>query len=262
MTPAYGLIGYPLTHSFSPSYFRKKFQRDGIAATYQPFILKDISQLPGIVNAVINLRGLNVTIPYKTAVIPYLDELSEVAEEVGAVNCIDIRDGILKGYNTDVTGFYQSLMPLLQSHHHHAMVLGKGGSARAVCYVLRKLGIRYQQVSRQGGENVMTYDELTKETIAAHALIINTTPLGMYPDVKSYPPIPYEALTSRHLLFDLIYNPQETQFLYQGKKRGAEVKNGLQMLQLQADASWDIWTNNLTPPYSTRMSSGNPGHRE
>ncbi len=243
MTPAYGLIGYPLTHSFSPAFFRKKFQREGIAATYQPFILKDVSQLPGIVNAIINLRGLNVTLPYKTAVIPYLHAMSDVAEAIGAVNCIDIRNGQLKGYNTDVTGFAESLKPLLESHHHHALVLGKGGSARAVCYVLEKLGIRYQQVSRQVTENVLSYADLNAEIIASHLLIINTTPLGMFPDVHSFPAIPYEGISSRHLLFDLIYNPQETLFLQNGKNRGAAIKNGLEMLQLQAEASWKIWTS-------------------
>lgn len=216
--------------------------REGIAATYQPFVLGDVSQLPGIVNAIVNLRGLNVTIPYKTAVIPYLHELSPVAESVGAVNCIDIRQGMLKGYNTDVTGFGRSLMPLLKDHHHHALVLGTGGSSRAVTYVLQKLGIRYQMVSRHRRPGCMPYEALNADIITHHPLIINTTPLGMHPDVASRPPLPYEAITDRHLLFDLVYNPVETAFLHQGKKRGATIRNGLEMLQIQADASWEIWT--------------------
>lgn len=242
MTPAYGLIGYPLAHSFSPSYFRNKFQQARIAATYQPFLLRHISQLPGIVHAVMNLRGLNVTIPYKSSVIPYLHELSDVADEVGAVNCIDIRKGYLKGYNTDVTGFAQSLTPLLEVHHHHALVLGAGGSSRAVCYVLRKLGVRFRVVSRQDRPGFLQYEHVTPDLLAYHALIINTTPLGMYPHTTLKPLLPYDALTERHLLFDLIYNPLETAFMTEGLRRGASARNGLQMLQSQAEASWDIWT--------------------
>lgn len=243
MQQLYGLIGYPLTHSFSPGYFNKKFQEGGIDAVYKAFELKSINELPRLLNTYSQLKGLNVTIPYKQEVIPYLNSLDEAAEEIGAVNCIAFEQGSLKGYNTDILGFELSLNPLLQPHHNRALVLGTGGSSKAVKYVLRKLGIPYLSVSRNKDEDTITYDELNEELINKHTLIINTTPLGMHPHVDDYPPIPYQFITNQHLLYDLIYNPQETKFLSLGKARGAAVKNGLEMLHLQAEESWRIWNS-------------------
>ncbi|MBL7719977.1 MAG: shikimate dehydrogenase [Flavipsychrobacter sp.] len=240
MPAHYGLIGFPLTHSFSPKWFAEKFAAEGIDATYKAYPLELIESISDLL-ANYPLRGLNVTIPYKEQVLGYLNELDEAAEAIGAVNCIDIRHGIKKGYNTDVTGFEQSLAPLLQAHHTRALVLGTGGAAKAVHYVLEKLGLTYRTVSRHQSEGVITYDELTEELIASHPLIINTTPLGMAPHTDEAPAIPYHALTEKHLLYDLIYNPDETKFLALGKQQGATIKNGHEMLVRQAEASWEIW---------------------
>ena len=189
------------------------------------------------------LCGLNVTIPYKTAIIPYLDVVDTIADETGAVNCISIKNGIKSGYNTDVIGFEESLKPLLKPFHTLALVLGTGGASKAVCYVLKKLGIEYLQVSRSKRMDTITYDELTEDFIKAHTLIINTTPLGMQPNTDSCPDLPYQYVGSQHLLYDLIYNPADTKFLSLGKQYGATIKNGLEMLQLQAEASWTIWNS-------------------
>ncbi|WP_276133316.1 shikimate dehydrogenase family protein [Polluticoccus soli] len=243
----YGIIGYPLGHTFSPGYFTKKFADEGIDAVYKSFPLEQITELPELLQQQTELRGLNVTIPYKEAVLQYLDETDAAAKAVGAVNCIHITDGNTKGYNTDIIGFEQSLLPLLQPHHRRALVLGTGGAAKAVAYVLNKLGIDYRKVSRSGQPEVVSYDDLTPELISAHTLIINTTPLGMYPDIYSFPPIPYDAIGAEHLLYDLIYNPAETRFLSLGKANGATVKNGMEMLHLQAEASWQIWTGHYNP---------------
>jgi shikimate dehydrogenase len=240
----YGLIGYPLTHSFSPAYFKKKFAEKHIYALYDPFPLSDISEFPALLSAYPAMEGLNVTIPYKEAVIPYLHELDPVAQRIGAVNCIAIKNGRLKGYNTDSTGFEQSLIPLLEAQHTFALILGAGGSSKAVAYALQQLGISYQLISRSRKKGTHTYADLTPQVIARHKLIINTTPLGMYPNADAAPPIAYESIGKQHLLFDLIYNPEETKFLSLGRERGAVVKNGFEMLKLQADASWDIWSGN------------------
>ncbi len=237
----YGLIGYPLTHSFSPAFFAEKFEKEGIEASYSLFPISSINELPALLANDSCLRGLNVTIPYKQAVLPYLHTIDTAAVHTGAVNCIDIRNGIVTGYNTDIIGFRQSLQPLLQPQHTHALILGTGGASLAVKYVLDKLGIVYQSVSRTKSEHTRAYEDLAEETVAGHTLIINTTPAGMYPDVDSCPPLPYHAISSQHLLYDLVYNPEETLFLAKGKTQGATVKNGLEMLQLQAEASWDIW---------------------
>ncbi|MCD6064998.1 MAG: aroE [Flavipsychrobacter sp.] len=242
----YGIIGYPLSHSFSPGFFNKKFADEGIDAVYESYLLKDVSELASLL-LLPHLRGLNVTIPYKESVIQYLDEIDSSAQAVGAINCIDIRKGRTKGYNTDIIGFEQSLLPKLQPHHSNALILGTGGAAKAVAYVLDKLSITYRKVSRSNEPNVVSYDDLSPQLIAAHTLIINTTPLGMYPDIYSFPPIPYNAITTDHLLYDLVYNPAETRFLTLGKANGATVKNGLEMLHLQAEASWQIWTGNYNP---------------
>ena len=243
MPTTYGIIGYPLTHSFSPAYFKKKFAQLGTDAVYEAFPLAGISELSGLLASHDMLAGLNVTTPYKEAVIPFLHEIDPVAAEIGAVNCVVIKDGWKKGYNTDALGFEQSLNPLLQPQHTYALVLGTGGSSKAVAYTLTQLGIPFRKVSRYRGADVLAYDELTAALMAQYKLIINTTPLGMYPNMDAAPAIPYEQLTDQHLLYDLIYNPEETRFLAQGRAQGAGTKNGFEMLQLQAEASWDIWSN-------------------
>jgi len=240
MAARYGLIGYPLQHSFSPAYFAAKFEKEGIDAVYTAYPLDGISKFPQLLHEN-PLLGLNVTIPYKQAVIAYLDELDAAAKAIGAVNCIDIRDGVSKGYNTDVKGFKDSLVPLLQSHHTKALVLGTGGASLAVRYVLDELGIVYTSVSRDKKEGVVCYEELTGDMVSGHKLIVNTTPLGMGSYMDEHPAIQYEAIGQEHLLYDLIYNPEETIFLQKGKAQGAAIKNGLEMLHLQAEASWDIW---------------------
>jgi shikimate dehydrogenase len=238
----FGLIGYPLSHSFSKGFFAEKFQKEGINdCIYENFSLEDISQFPALLEQQPDLRGLNVTIPYKEAVLPWLDELSPAAEQIKAVNCIQFHEGIRIGFNTDVMGFKRSLQPLLKPHHTNALVLGTGGAAKAVMFVLQELNIPYTVVSRRAHDGVITYNMLDKDIIAAHTIIINTSPLGMYPQVDAAPPIPYELITKHHLLYDLIYNPSETLFLKQGAAKGAAIKNGHEMLVLQAEASWDIW---------------------
>jgi shikimate dehydrogenase len=246
MPALYGLIGFPLIHSFSPSYFLEKFLREGIDAVYYPFELQKVRDLPYLLRQNRGVRGLNVTIPHKESVIEFLDEVDETAEKIGAVNCIDIRAGKLKGYNTDAIGFEKSLLPLLKPHHTKALVLGTGGSSLAVRYVLDKLSIDIVSVSREKKDGALAYTDVDSNIIHEHTLIVNTTPLGMLPNVKGSPSIPYEALTGEHLLYDLVYNPAETAFLSQGRARGAVTKNGLEMLHIQADESWRIWSKQLT----------------
>ena len=242
MPAEYGIIGYPLSHSFSPGYFAEKFAREGIDATYTAYPLQHISDLPSLLKIHPHLRGLNVTIPHKEAVIPYLDELDADAAAVGAVNCIDIRNDRRKGYNTDIIGFEKSLKPLLKPHHCDAFILGTGGAAKAVAHVLDKLGICYHFVSRTMSAKAMTYAMLAaNELLRKHKLIINTTPLGMHPEVHQYPELPYHHMGHEHLCYDLIYNPAETKFLVRSKERCATVMNGLDMLRIQAEASWEIW---------------------
>lgn len=240
----FGLIGYPLSHSFSPGYFNDKFKQNNLHnCLYKAFPIETIFSLKHLINANPNLEGLNVTIPYKKEVLPYLDEQSEAVKSIGACNCIKIKDGKLTGYNTDVIGFENSLKPYLASHHNTALILGTGGAAAAVQYVLDKLEIDYDFVSRKsiGDTGTLSYSQLNKELIQSHKLIINTTPLGMYPAVDDCPAIPYEYLTSDHYLFDLIYNPGKTLFLRKGEESGATIKNGAKMLEIQAEESWRIW---------------------
>lgn len=237
----FGLIGFPLTHSFSPDYFAKKFDREGIRdAKYKSFPLDKIADLPALLESE-KLSGLNVTIPYKESVIPYLDEIDEIAQVIGAVNCIKITDGKLKGYNTDTWGFTESLKSFLGNIQPKALILGTGGSSKAVAFALDSLNIPYEYVSRQSRNSGITYNDLTAEIINAHHLIINTTPIGMYPGINEAPDIPYEYLTAGHYLFDLIYNPEQTLFLQQGLRYGTRTQNGLKMLHLQAEKSWKIW---------------------
>jgi shikimate dehydrogenase len=242
----YGLIGFPLGHSFSVPYFTEKFARESLDAEYRNFPLEDIEAFESLVKKERKLEGLNVTVPYKEKVIPYLDSLSETAEKIGAVNTISFirRDNKLlelRGDNTDVTGFRRSLEEHLKKQHVSALVLGTGGSSKAVIYVLEQLGIRYTRLSRTKGGDRLSYEELDEEMLAGTPLIINTTPLGMHPNVNACPALSYERLTSDHLLFDLVYNPGKTRFLARGEERGAEIVNGYDMLKYQAEASWEIW---------------------
>lgn len=244
----FGLIGYPLTHSFSKKYFNDQFEREGTAdCKYELFPLPNISDFDTLISGEPTLNGLNVTIPHKVNVLPYLNEIDDAAAKIGAVNCISIKyrgnKPWLKGYNTDAFGFEESLKPFLEEHHTKALILGDGGAAKAVKYVLDKLGISYQTVVRTAVAGAITYEEITDEVINTHQLIINTTPLGMYPDTLAAPAIPYHLLTPKHLAYDLIYNPEETAFLQNAKDRGAASKNGLEMLYLQAQRGWEIWNS-------------------
>lgn len=238
----FGLIGYPLSHSFSKKYFTDKFENEHISnCQYDNYPLKEINEFSDLV-ANTSLVGLNVTIPYKQAVIPFLNDLDAEAEAIGAVNTIQIRNKKLKGFNTDVYGFIESLMPfILERNHLKALILGTGGASKAVTFGLKKLHIPYMYVSRHSRDNGMTYDALTIDLIKEHHLIINTTPLGMFPNVGTAPSIPYDGIGEEHILYDLVYNPEETLFLVKGKERGAQTKNGLEMLHLQAEKAWEIW---------------------
>jgi shikimate dehydrogenase len=237
----FGLIGYPLTHSFSQRFFTEKFEREGIAdCVYSNFSIPSIAFLAAVLDDA-ELCGLNVTIPYKKDVIDFLDVLSPVVEAIGACNCIRISEGRRFGFNTDVVGFEQSLVKKLAGHHRRALVLGTGGAAKAVEWVLHRLGIGYLSVSRVAGPGSIGYADVDAALVGSHELIVNTTPLGMYPNVGECPPLPYGALTPRHYLFDLVYNPARTLFLEKGEAYGAVVENGYEMLVLQAEESWRIW---------------------
>ncbi len=259
----FGLIGNPLTHSFSEKYFSEKFKRENISdAEYKLFLLEKIEVFPDFISQHPNLIGLNVTIPYKEKIIPFLDELDETAKAVGAVNTISFLSAfdtsfdrlrttqsdkkiLLKGFNTDVYGFRQSLKPFLTSAHERALILGTGGASKAVEYVLKQIGVDCIFVSREkqvvAGKTILTYDELNSYVVASCKLIVNCSPVGTFPHVDEFPNLPYESLTKEHLLYDLIYNPEETAFLKKGKAQGAEIMNGLDMLKLQAEKAWEIW---------------------
>ncbi len=244
----FGLIGNPLTHSFSGSYFEKKFRALGLTDhTYQLFPLEDLSDFPTWVQRIEGLEGLNVTIPYKKSILPFLDEL-RLPEGLMACNCIQFTEGKRIGYNTDVIGFSESLRPLLRPHHQRALVLGQGGAAEAVQYVLQQWKIPYVSVGRTAkGSDTITYADLSRQTVEDHTLIIHTTPLGTFPDVDDCPPLPYEGIGPNHLLYDLVYNPTRTLFLAKGEAQGATTCNGWNMLVLQAEASWSIWKGMLRP---------------
>ena len=237
----YGLIGYPLGHSFSKNYFTQKFEKEQLKCRFENFAIEDITLLPAILQNNPSLLGLCVTIPYKQKVISFLHELSSEVQQIGACNSIRISNGKLTGFNTDTIGFKQSLMRQLQPYHTKALILGTGGASKAVEYVLQQLGIAYTLVSRSAGERSMRYEMLSEAVIKNHLLIINASPVGTFPDVNQCPAIPYEAVGSRHFLFDLIYNPEKTLFLKQGLERGAVVQNGHDMLIAQAEASWKLW---------------------
>ena len=239
----YGLIGYPLSHSFSKKYFNEKFVAEGIKNhSYSLFPIERIDDLPLLLKSFPNLNGLNVTIPYKEYVLEFLDEIDDDAANIGAVNTIKIIDGKLKGFNTDVYGFKIALLKLIgDAKIDNALILGTGGAAKACAYILGKLEIPFKYVSRTKKENQFIYEELSKSVIENNQLIINTTPLGTFPNINSYPNIPYNHLSTKHYLYDLVYNPEETEFLKRGKERGAAIKNGLEMLHLQAEKAWEIW---------------------
>lgn len=242
----YGLIGFPLSHSFSKKYFTEKFQNEGITdRQYELFPIENIKSLADLLAENQSLCGLNVTIPHKVGVLPFLNEIEEAAEKIGAVNCICIKrfegETYLKGFNTDAYGFEESLKPLLTANHKKALVFGDGGAAKAVKYVLQKLGIEYQVVVRKATAGAILYNQVTPELLERHKLLINTTPLGMSPHIDTFPDIDYTQLGSDHLAYDLVYNPLETAFLSKAAERGAQVKNGLEMLYKQAEKAWAIW---------------------
>ena len=241
----FGLIGYPLSHSFSKGFFAEKFAKENIANTsYENFPIEAIGVFNQLWEQHPTLEGINITIPHKKAVIPYIDFPSSVVKAINACNCIRKYNGKFYGYNTDVIGFEKSLQPFLKPHHKKALILGTGGAAAAVAWVLKKLGIEFKYVSRNLSEvNCISYENLNNLIIQEHTLIINTSPLGMYPNVNETPALDYAAIGAAHHLYDLIYNPEETLFLQKGKERGATIQNGLEMLHLQAEASWEIWNS-------------------
>jgi shikimate dehydrogenase len=256
----FGLIGFPLGHSFSKKYFTEKFEREGLTnCVYDQYPLENISDVQGLINSDPELCGLNVTIPHKIGVMYYLDKVTPEAKAIDAVNCIKIikqkpvesfftgeftsMKVRLEGYNTDEYGFEASLKPLLKKYHKQALVLGSGGAARAVTYVLDKLDIDFKVVSRKAGRKQIKYAQLNESIMKEHLLIINTTPLGQTPEIETCADIPYHFISSRHLLYDLVYNPAETEFLKRGKASGATIKNGEEMLHLQAEKAWEIWNS-------------------
>jgi shikimate dehydrogenase len=247
----FGLIGYPLGHSFSKTFFTDKFCKEGLEdCIYENFPIESIDVLPQLIKEEPDLRGLNVTIPYKQKVLAYLNQVDPQAKEIGAVNTIKIfreqDPAILKGYNTDMYGFEEPLLRALKPHHKSALVLGTGGASRAVIYVLKKHGISYRYVSRNpGNKEILSYQQLTPEILDEHKIIINCSPLGMHPHEDKCPDLPYEAVTGRHILYDLIYNPDRTLFLQKGERKKATLINGLPMLYIQAEKSWEIWNTRI-----------------
>jgi len=239
----FGLIGKNIAYSFSKKYFTKKFAAGNLLdCVYDNFDIQSIEAFPQLITDNPQLKGLNVTIPYKEAVIPYLDQLSDKAAKIGAVNVIRFtKKGNLKGYNSDYYGFMKSLEPLLQPHHQKALILGTGGAAKAVAFALEQLGLLYTFVSREVGANSIHYDQINATTFDHYQVIINCTPLGTSPNIEAFPPIPYECFTHKHIAFDLIYNPEETAFLKKAKQQDAITKNGYEMLVLQAEKAWKIW---------------------
>ncbi len=244
----FGLLGYPLTHSFSAKFFNDKFKEEAIKATYLNFEINDIHLIEDIVSLHPTLKGLNVTIPYKEQVIPFLDDISAAARKIGAVNVIKVEHNKtdskpkLIGYNTDYIGFKDSIRPLITPSHRKALILGTGGASKAVSYALTSLGVEWKYVSRNKGNNTQyTYNDLNEKVLSDFTIIINTSPVGTFPNVNEAPAIPYNNLTSKHLLYDLVYNPATTLFLKKGIEQGAITKNGSEMLTLQALAAWEIW---------------------
>jgi shikimate dehydrogenase len=243
----YGLIGYPLSHSFSEQYFKEKFEKENIKnCSYQPFEINNIELLPELIKSTDNLIGLNVTIPYKEKVLPFLTEIDSIAKEIGAVNTIKISNETktLKGYNTDYYGFKKSLKPFLDINHERALIFGTGGASKTVKYVLNELNIKCLTVSRSPqNDDEISYEDVNEYVIKHHQIIINTTPVGMFPNTNGFPKFDYNNITPKHLLYDLIYNPLVTEFLKKGQQQGCITLNGLQMLKLQAEKSWGIWNS-------------------
>ena len=243
----YGLIGHPLSHSFSEKYFKEKFEKENISNfSYQLFDINNINLVSELIETTENLKGLNVTIPYKEKILPFLTDIDAIAKDIGAINTIKISDdkNILKGYNTDYYGFKKSLKPFLDINHERALIFGTGGASKTVKYVLNELNIDCLVVSRTPkNDTEISYTDVNEYVIKHHQIIINTTPIGMFPDVNSFPEFNYNNITSKHLLYDLIYNPLETEFLKKGKQQGSITLNGLQMLKLQAEKSWEIWNS-------------------
>jgi shikimate dehydrogenase len=244
----YGLIGYPLEHSYSKDFFNQKFESEGIDAEYINFEIKNVNEMKDILRENPSLCGLNVTLPYKMKVISLLDSITDNARNIGAVNVIKFKKRLfgklhLEGHNSDITGFKKSVEPLLNETHRKALILGTGGASKAIYHGLKQLGISSVFVSREPKEFCITYNEITQNTMDNYTVIVNTTPLGMYPKTDSCPDIPYKYVTSDHILYDLLYNPDETLFMKKGKENGAVVKNGLEMLLLQAYVSWEIWNS-------------------
>lgn len=239
----FGLVGRNISYSFSKGYFTDKFNSENFAGcSYENFDIAEITSFPELIKNTSDLKGLNVTIPYKETVIPFLDKLSKKAELIGAVNTIKItKKGKLKGYNTDYYGFKKSLEPLMQPHHKKALILGTGGASKGVAFALNELDIPYAFVSREAKENAVDYNRINATTFDNYQIIINATPVGTNPAVNAFPLIPYEFFTEKHIAFDLIYNPAETQFLKKAKEQGAQIKNGLDMLIFQAEKAWKIW---------------------
>lgn len=242
----YGLIGYPLGHSFSQKYFTEKFDRECVDARYDLFPLESINELPGLIHDTEGLAGFNVTIPYKQYVIQFLDEMDDQAREIGAVNVVKIMRQVngayrLKGFNSDAYGFTESIRPMLGPSHKRALVLGSGGASKAVIFSLRRLGVEPVVVSRRPSAGMLTYAAIDKEILMNYTVIVNASPVGMSPIIDACPDIPYEFLTPRHVCFDLVYNPEETLFLQKASAAGAAVKNGLEMLHLQAEGAWKYW---------------------
>ena len=238
----FGLIGKTLKHSFSKTWFTKKFSEEGIQdCSYENYELQSVDELPALISAHPDLDGINITIPYKEEVLKFLEHNDDMVKEIGACNCIKIQNGVLSGFNTDASAFQRSLSDNLQSHHQCALVLGSGGASKAVQFALKKMNIDFLVVTRNKKGHFIGYEDLGQEVIEGHQVIINTTPLGTYPNVDEDPPIPYEWISPQHLLFDLVYNPPKSKFLQQGEKQGARIINGYQMLAGQAEESWRIW---------------------
>lgn len=242
----FGLLGKNISYSFSRGYFTEKFKELNLNQhKYVNFDLQEIKDFPAIIDENENLKGINVTIPYKEAIIPFLSKLDKTAEEIGAVNTIKFtKRGDLKGYNSDVVGFENSISPLLKKHHKRALILGTGGASKAIAYALKRNDIKFKFVSRKPkSKKEISYDDLTQEILEKYTIIINSTPVGTSPEIDKCPNIPYQFITNKHILYDLIYNPAETTFLSKGKEKGATIKNGLEMLKLQAEESWRIWND-------------------
>ncbi len=240
----YGLIGRNISYSFSKGYFTKKFKAMGLVGhSYENFDLAKIDAFKTLISTYNDIKGFNVTIPYKEAILPYLTEIDGIAKRIGAVNTIKVSGGILKGFNTDIYGFQKSLEPMLQHHHQNALILGTGGASKAVSFALTELGIAHQFVSRKPAITELGYGDLSANIMKSHTILVNCTPLGTHPNILEKPNIPYDLIGNKHLLFDLIYNPDKTAFLQEGEARGAKICNGLRMLELQAEKAWEIWSS-------------------